>query len=308
MKRATMILAAALAAILSTAGPSDAKLRVVTTLTEIAALVREIGGDRVEVTALAHGNEDPHFLAAKPSHSRRMMEADLLVYDGLELEVGWLPLLIEGARNPRIRPGAAGDLDLSRFIQPLEVPSGGVDRSMGDIHPEGNPHYTVDPALYPDLARAVADRLNELDSEGASFYEARLAAFERRWTEELTEWKERLAPLEGIPVVTYHKQWEYFARTFGLLIVDQVEDKPGIPPTPRHIGELEQTIRRENVPWIFLSDLNDPGNTEKLAERAGCRVLRLPQAVDSRDGTDDLFSWFDELVRVLEEAEREARR
>jgi zinc/manganese transport system substrate-binding protein len=286
------------ALLLASAGAADAKVHVVATLTEIGALAREIGGERVEVAVLARGNEDPHFLAAKPSHSRRMMEADLLIYNGLQ--VGWLPLLVEGARNPKIRPGTPGDLDLSRAVQAIEVPSGNVDRSMGDIHPEGNPHYTVDPSLYPTLARAVADRLSSIDPDGAETYGARLADFERRWSEKMADWKGRLAFLEGRSVVAYHKQWEYFARTFGLGIVDQVEDKPGIPPTPRHIGDLEATIRSRSIPWILLSDLNDPGNVEKLADRSGCRVLVLPQAVDSREGTGDLFAWFDALVGVFE--------
>jgi zinc/manganese transport system substrate-binding protein len=290
---------------LSIAHGAEAKLRVVATLTEIGALVEEIGGDRVEVARLAKGNEDPHTLPAKPSHSRRMMEANLLVTNGLQLEIGWLPLLIEGARNPRIRPGTIGHLDLSSFIEPLEVPDGPVDRSMGDVHPEGNPHYTVDPSIYPALAEGLADRLSAIDPEGASYYAARLADFERRWTEKLTDWKSRLAFLQGEPIVTYHKQWEYFARTFGLRIIDNVESKPGIPPAPRHIADLEAKIRAENVRRLVHSDLIDPAIMRKLASRSGSRVLALPQAVDSRDGTGDLFSWFETLVSVLERAQKE---
>jgi zinc/manganese transport system substrate-binding protein len=232
-----------------------------------------------------------------------MADADLLIYNGLQLEVGWLPLLIDGARNPAIRPGAAGDLDLSRFIEPLDVPAGNVDRNQGDVHPEGNPHYTVDPSLYPALARAVSEKLAALDPAGTTHYAARLAEFERRWGERMADWKRRLAFLEGVPVVTYHKQWEYFARTFGLRIVDQLENKPGIPPTPRHLADLEARIRNERIPWILLSDLNDPRNTEKLATRSGCRAIQLPQAVDCREGTGDLFSWFETLAQVFEREE-----
>ncbi|MBM3321361.1 MAG: zinc ABC transporter substrate-binding protein [Candidatus Eisenbacteria bacterium] len=284
---------------------AEAKLRVVATLTEIGALAEEIGGDRVEVARLAKGNEDPHTLPAKPSHSRRMMEADLLVYNGLQLEVGWLPLLIEGARNPRIRPGTVGHLDLSSFIEPLEVPTGSVDRSMGDVHPEGNPHYTVDPSVYPALAKGLAERLSAIDPEGGPHYAARLADFERRWSEKLAEWRSRLAFLQGEPIVTYHKQWEYFARTFGLRVIDNVESKPGIPPTPRHITDLEARIRAENVRRLVHSDLIDPAIMKKLASRSGSLAIALPQAVDSRDGTGDLFSWFETLVSVLESAREE---
>ena len=301
MKRSTAgVVALILCA--SWTAPAEAKVNVVTTLTEIGALVRQVGGDRVEVHALARGDEDPHNLPAKPSHSRRMMQADLLVYNGLQLEVGWLPLLIDGARNPKIRFGERGNLDLSRFVTPLEVPAGSVDRSLGDVHPEGNPHYTVDPAVYPALARAVAERLTELDPAGAEAYEARRADFERLWERRMSEWKRRLAFLDGGSVITYHKQWEYLARTFGFRILANVEDKPGIPPAPRHIADLEKTIREQNVRWIIHSDLIDPSNVRKLGERSGCAVVALPQAVDSRAGTGDLGTWFETLVSVLERA------
>jgi zinc/manganese transport system substrate-binding protein len=234
-----------------------------------------------------------------------MMGADLLVYNGLQLEVGWLPLLLDGARNPKIRPGEKGHLDLSAFIEPLEVPPGAVDRSQGDVHPEGNPHYTVDPAVYPALARAVAGRLAELDPAGSAVYEARRADFERLWDAKLGDWKRRLTFLDGASVITYHKQWEYLARTFGFRIVANVEDRPGIPAGPRHIADLERMIREEHIRWILDSDLTDPANVRKLAARSGCQVLVLPQAVDSRDGTGDLVSWFEALVAVFERAHRE---
>jgi len=303
MKR-SVVLFAAVSLIAGLATPTVAKVHVVTTLTEIGALVREIGGDRIEVYTLAKGNEDPHVLPAKPSHSRRMMDADLLVYNGLQLEVGWLPLLLDGARNPKIRPGQPGHLDLSTHVEPLEVPQGDVDRSQGDVHPEGNPHYSVDPAVYPELARAVAERLAAIDPAGSAAYETRRADFEQRWEAKLSDWKRRLAFLDGVPVITYHKQWEYLARTFGFRILANVEDRPGIPAGPRHIADLERVIREQSVQWILDSDLTDPGNIQKLAARSGCKVLVLPQAVDSRDGTGDLVSWFEALVAVFERAHR----
>lgn len=296
---------ASAAALLALAGGASAKLQVVATLPEIGALVQEIGGDRVEVTALAKGNEDPHTLPAKPSQSRRMMKADLLVANGLQLEVGWLPLLVEGARNPSVRPGSRGYLELGAFVDPLDVPTGGVDRSAGDVHPEGNPHFTVDPAVYPSLAAAVADRLAEVDPDGASYYESRRAAFDQRWNDELRGWKARLRSLDGTPVVTYHQQWEYLARTFGLRIVGRVEDRPGIPPTPKHLADLERTIHSEGVPWVIYSDLTYPDVPEKVAGRAKCRAVRLPQSLDSREGTTTLTSWFETLVGVLEKAGKE---
>ena len=288
------------------AGAAGAKkLNVVATLPEIGALVEEIGGDRVKVEVLAKGNEDPHFLPAKPSHSRRMMKADLVVYNGMQLEVGWLPLLIDGARNSAIRWGGPGNLSLARFVEPLEVPAGSIDRSMGDIHPEGNPHFTADPSVYPDLARGIADRLIRIDPDGTEEYEKRLASFIERWDKLLAGWKKRLEPIAGMRVVTYHQQWEYMARAFDLQIVDQIEDRPGIPPAPRHLNDLEKRIAEEGIRWIFYSDLVYREIPEKMAGRTGCRAVALPHSVDSRKGTGDLESWFETLVSILASTRKE---
>ncbi|MFH1276811.1 MAG: zinc ABC transporter substrate-binding protein [Candidatus Eisenbacteria bacterium] len=298
------VFAASIAAILAFGvfAPASAKLKVVATLAEIGALAEEIGGERVEVEVLAKGNEDPHVLPAKPSHSRRLMKADLLIANGLQLEVGWLPLLIEGARNPRVRPGSPGYLELGTFIEPLEVPTGAIDRSGGDVHPEGNPHFTVDPAVYPALGEAVAERLSTLDPEGAAYYEERREHFTAHWMEALRGWRGRLGFLEGEAVVTFHQQWEYLARTFGLRILGKIEDRPGIPPTPRHLADLESTIAADGVRWILYSDLTYPDVPEKVAARTGCRAVRLPQSVDSREGTKTLTAWFDTLVAAFDAA------
>ncbi len=300
-------LAPALALLLALPGAALAKLQVVATLPEIAALAEEIGDERVEVRALVWGDEDPHVLSAKPSHSRHLMKADLLVYNGLQLEVGWLPLLLQGARNSDIQEGRPGHLDLSESIAPLEIPAGGVDRSQGDVHPEGNPHFTVDPGVYPALARALAERLAALDPGGAAFYEKRLAAFVAGWEPRLAAWRERLAFLAGVRIVTYHKQWEYAARRFGFEIVDYVENRPGIPPSPRHIAELQERIRREEIPLLIYSDLVHADSPEKLARRGGARALALPQSVGSREGTETLTGWFETWVSLLEAAGREER-
>lgn len=288
------------------AAPGTAELNVVATLPEIGALVEAIGGERTKVISLARGDEDPHVLPAKPSHSRRMLKADLLVYNGLQLETGWLPLLTRDARNPKIRAGRPGNLDLSRLIHPLEIPEGGADRSAGDVHPEGNPHYTVDPSIYPTLAAALADRLTQIDPDGEEFYRQRLAEFNSKWKRHLESWKERLAFLEGIEVITYHQQWEYLASTFGFQIGGKIEDRPGIPPTPRHLADLVKQIRSRGIPLIIHSDLIHPELPGKLAEKSGCRSLALPQSVDSREGTDDLFAWFETLAGTLEQAKSDA--
>jgi zinc/manganese transport system substrate-binding protein len=279
-----------------------AELRVVATLPELAELTRLLGGERVEVHAIARGDQDPHALNAKPSHSRRMMKADLLVANGLELEVGWLPLLIQGARNPELQEGNIGHLDLSAAVAPLEIPTGGVDRSQGDVHPEGNPHYTVDPGLYPALADRLAARLIELDPAGSQQYRMALDRFRTDWTGRLADWSRRLVPLRGLRVIAYHKQWEYLAHRYGLEIVDYVEDRPGIPPSPRHVAELTRRIREEKIPLLIYSDLVHPDTPEKLASRAGCQSLKLPQAPGSRKGTEGLAEWFEVLMTALEAA------
>ncbi len=291
-------------ALLLLQGAASAELKVVATLTEIGALAKELGGNRVNVSILARGDEDPHAIAAKPSHSRRMSRADLLVYNGLELEVGWLPLLIEGARNPKILDGSPGHLNLSDFIEPLEVPEH-VDRSQGDVHPQGNPHFTVDPGLYPDLARALSAKLKELDPQGESYYSERLADFLSRWEARMADWHGRLEFLKGRRVVAYHNQWTYTARRFGFEIVDHVENRPGIPPSPRHILTLRKRIVREGIPLLIYSDLVHAEVPERFAVKSGCKALGLPQAVGSRDGTDDLFEWFELWVTIMESSNRE---
>lgn len=284
---------------LAASAAGAAELRVVATLPEFAALAREIGGDRVEVSAIARGDQDPHVLGAKPSHSRRMMKADLLIANGLELEIGWLPLLIQGARNPSLREGGEGHLDFADFIEPIEVPAH-VDRSQGDVHPEGNPHYSLDPGLYPRLAEVLATRLMALDPEGEADYAAALTRFTETWTAHLVDWEARLAPLRGARVVAYHKLWEYFADRYGFEIADYVEDRPGIPPSPRHIAGLTKRMLAQEVPLLIYSDLVHADVPEKVAGRAGCRALCLPQAPGSREGTETLERWFEALVSLLE--------
>ena len=291
-------------ALLLLQGAASAELKVVATLTEIGALAEELGGERVKVSSLARGDEDPHAIAAKPSHSRRMSRADLLVYNGLELEVGWLPLLIEGARNPRILDGSPGHLNLSDFIDPIEVPEQ-VDRSHGDVHPQGNPHFTVDPGIYPSLARALSAKLIELDPEGEKHYDRLLESFLSRWEARMDDWRSRLEFLDGMHVVAYHSQWAYTAARFGFEIVGHVENRPGIPPTPPHILTLQRRAAAEGIPMLIYSDLVHAEVPERFAVKSGCMALGLPQAVGSRDGTDDLFEWFELWVSLMEAAKRE---
>ncbi|MDP6419152.1 MAG: metal ABC transporter substrate-binding protein [Candidatus Krumholzibacteria bacterium] len=296
-------LVTAIFALLFLQSAEASRLHVVATLPEIASLAMELGGERVKVVSLARGDEDPHSIAAKPSHSRRLSSADLLVYNGLELEVGWLPLLLEGARNPGILDGNPGHLNLSEFIEVLEVPEI-LDRSHGDVHPGGNPHFTVDPGVYPDLALALSGKLRELDPDSGDYYSKRLADFLARWESRMEDWHRRLFFLKGREIVSYHNQWAYSARRFGFEILDHVENLPGIPPSPRHLLNLQERIREEGIPLLIYSDLVHAEMPERFASMAGCRALGLPQSVGSREGTGDLFDWFELWVTVLEQSER----
>jgi zinc/manganese transport system substrate-binding protein len=298
--RTTLVFACALAVTAGSAAASP--LHVVTTTPDIASIVREVGGDLVEVEAIARGYQDPHYVAAKPSYMRRVNRADLLVYTGLQLEIGWLPLLVQGARNPNITPGSRGDLDASPGIEVLEVPVGELSRAMGDIHPEGNPHYMLDPRNAGIVAGTVRDRLAKLAPGDAAVFDRNLEAFRTRLAGKIAEWEEQARPLQGRKAVAYHKQWEYLANWLGLEILDYVEEKPGIPPGPRHLAHLEELIPAEGVKVILCANFADTGPAEAVAERTGTELLALPASVGGEEGTDTYLGLLDHLVSKLVEA------
>ncbi|MEK6683583.1 MAG: metal ABC transporter substrate-binding protein [Nitrospirota bacterium] len=276
-----------------------APLRVVTTTEDLAAIVREIGGPLVEVESLARGSQDPHFLEARPSLMLKASRADLFVQVGLGLEAGWASSVLVGARNPAIQHGASGYLDASRGIQPLDVPSGPVDRSQGDVHPFGNPHYWLDPENGKIIARTIAERLAALRPESAGRIEENRKGFERRLDEAIAGWKKRMAPYEGTPVVTYHNSWAYFARRFGLRVVGYVEPKSGIPPSPAHIQQLIQHMKREKVKVIIIDPYFARSTPDLIARETGARVLVLPPSVGGVEGIRTYFDLFDYLIDQL---------
>ncbi len=280
---------------------AEAELRVVTTTTDIASLARQLGGDDTEVKAIARGYQDPHYLEAKPSYVVLLRRADLLAYVGLDLEVGWLPLLIDSARNDRLLAGAPGNLPLSKGIRALEVPTGEVSRAGGDIHPRGNPHYWLDPRNTLIMAQTLADRMALLDPDHADAIEARRADFTHRMQEKIETWSARMAPFAGTKIVCYHKQWEYLLDWLGIETIDYIENKPGIPPSPRHLQDLRRRMQNEKIPLILMSNFFDPGAAETLARETGARLLVLPPSVGGEDGVDDLFDLFDRLVSRLAE-------
>ncbi len=275
----------------------SAKVRVVGSIPDFAAIAQEIGGDKVEVASLSKGYQDPHFVDAKPSLILVLNKADLLLYAGLELEIGWLPPLITGARNSKILRGNIGNLDCSTLIpRLLEVPITKVDRSLGDIHPGGNPHYWLDPRNGIAIAKGIAERLKEIDPENASYYDERLGDFVRRLSAKIKEWDEKLAPYKGTQIITYHKSWVYFSDWAGFEEVGFVEPKPGIPPSPSYVADLIRKIQQMNVKLVIEESFYSQKAPDLIAQKAGASLLVLPSEVGGRDGINTYSELFDAIV------------
>ena len=281
------------------ASPAQAKVHVVTTIETFADLARKVGGDRVEVKALSHGYMDPHFVEPKPSLVIDLNRADLLVHVGLELEIGWLPPLVLGSRNDKIMLGMPGNLDASTQIPVLDVPATKVDRSLGDIHPQGNPHYWIAPDNAAIVAREIAERLDTLDPAGKSTYDANLAKFLGDLAERRQGWEKRAAGLRGTKIVTYHKSWSYVSKWLGLQEVGYVEPKPGIPAPPSHIAQLIGLMRRENVKLILMESFYPRNTVELVADKAGARALVMPSDVGATADVKDYWTLVDSVVQKL---------
>lgn len=279
-----------------------AKVRVVTTTEDLASLAREVGGELVETTSIARGYQDPHFVEAKPSYLLKLKRAALFIQVGLELEVAWAPALLTNARNPGILPGSLGFLDASEGCDILQRPGGSVDRSLGDVHPLGNPHYWLDPGNGRLIARNIAGRLAALDAGHAKDYQANLSRFEARLAEKEREWTGLAAAFKDLKVVTYHNSWPNFAKRFGIEVVNFVEPKPGIPPSPAHIRSLMRQIRLENIPLILVEPYFDLKLPEKIAREGGAKLLVFPPSVGGEKGLGTYFDLFDHHLKLLKEA------
>lgn len=297
MKRRIQI--AALAVAMLTTANAHAAINVVTSTQDLAAIVKEIGGDRVTVESLAKGYQDPHFVEAKPSFILRLNRADLLVAVGRELEIGWLPALITQSRNSKIQPGSAGYLDASQNAKILDIPTGPITRAMGDVHPQGNPHYWLDPGNGRRIAQAVQGKLTELSRGDAAYFAQRYADFDRRLSEATTRWKAAMAPYKGLKVVTYHRSWTNFADAFGLDVIGFVEPKPGIPPSPAHTLNLEQEVKRQNVKLVLVEPYFDLKTPNAIGRDTGARVLVMPPSVGGVKEVNDYFQLFDYDINLL---------
>jgi ABC-type Zn uptake system ZnuABC Zn-binding protein ZnuA len=279
------------------------KLKVVTSTEDLASLTREVGGDRVDVTSIGKGYQDPHFIEPKPSFLLLLRKAELLEVVGLELEIGWLPPLLDQSRNNNIRPGATGYLDVSQGVEILDRPSVAVNRSMGDVHPLGNPHYWLDPANAVRIAIQIRNRLVLLRPNDAAYFDQRLNSFKVRINDANKRWMAMMAPYRGAKIVTYHNSWPNFAKHFGLNVVDHVEPKPGIPPSPSHTLQLINLIKDQKIKAIVMEPYFDRKTPDFIAEKTGAKVVVLYPSVGGKPGLDDYFKLFDydiaELVKAL---------
>ena len=279
------------------------KLKVVTATEDPASITREIGGDRVEVVSIGKGYQDPHFIEPKPSFLLLLRNADLLEVVGLELEIGWLPPLLDQSRNNNIRPGQKGYLDLSAGVEILERPGAGLNRSMGDVHPLGNPHYWLDPANAVRMAIEITNKLTELRSADGPYFAQRLQNFKVRMNDANKRWLAELAPYRGAKIVTYHPSWPNFARHFGLDIAGTVEPKPGIPPSPSHTLDIINLIKEQHIKAIVMEPYFDRKTPDFIAAKTGAKVVVLYPSVGGKAGLDDYFKLFDydlnELLKAL---------
>lgn len=289
--------------VLSIAGPAEAKLRVVTTTQDLAAITEAIGGDDVDVASLTPGTRDPHYAVAKPSMIRRVFRADLLILIGADMEIGWLPPLLQSARNGKVLPGNPGFMDMSRFVQLLGVQSGPVSRALGDVHAKGNPHYWLDPRNGLRMARAIAARLGEIDPDHAEAYQNRFDAFARNMEVKLPEWRAALADLKDQPVIAYHKSFDYLADAFGFRIVDEVEPKPGIAPSAASLGALIQRIERDHISLLIMEPYYERRSARYLNEHTGLRAVVLPQSVGAEKSIKTYFDLFDGIVAAFKAAQ-----
>ena len=300
MKRLLVLLLAASA--LSLAAPASAKVKIVSSLQDFASIAQSVGGNRVDVFALAKGYQDPHFVDAKPSFVLKLSDADLLIVAGLELEIGYLPPLIDQSRNDKIRPGSPGYLDASIGCDILERPTEQVTRAMGDVHPYGNPHYWLDPDNGRVIARAIAAKLTQLDGAGAADYKTNLAAFEAKLAEGEKRWDGLLSPYAGTLVVTYHNSWPNFLKRFKLTAAAYVEPKPGIPPTPSHTVDLINLMIAKKVPVILMEPYFDAKTPKAVAEKTGATLVTFIPSVGGVPEAKDYVALFDYDTKLLADA------
>jgi len=296
MKKLFLATAGLIAAL--TALPSLARVNVLSCEPEWAALATEIGGDKVNVTSATTAQQDPHHIQARPSLIARTRNADMLVCTGLELEVGWLPILLQQSGNPKLEPGQPGYLEAGRLVPRLEVPTR-VDRSEGDVHADGNPHIQTDPRNIALVAAALEKRLAGIDPANAAYYEQRYRDFSTRWSAAIQKWERQAAPLKGVAIVEHHKNLEYLMNWLGMHSVGTLEPKPGVEPSAAHLSELVAQLQRQPARMVVRAAYQDERASQWLAAHAHIPAVVVPFTVGGDDKADNLFSLFDDTVQRL---------
>jgi zinc/manganese transport system substrate-binding protein len=292
-------------AALALAAPARAAVNVMASTEDLADLTRQVGGDKVKVEAIARGYQDPHFVEAKPSFILKLAKADLLVVVGRELEIGWLPPLIQQSRNAKVQPGAEGYLDASLTAKILEIPTGQITRAMGDVHPAGNPHYWLDPGNGRRVAKAIVDKLSKMDAADAAYFQSRYADFDKRLAEAEKRWDAQMAPYKGLKVVTYHRSWPNFTERFGLDVIGYVEPRPGIPPSPSHTIDLIGEMKRQQVKILLVEPYFDLKTPQSIARETGAKVVVMSPSVGGEKEITDYIALFDYDIKLLTAAIQE---
>jgi ABC-type Zn uptake system ZnuABC Zn-binding protein ZnuA len=290
---------AAAAALAVAAQPAAAQLKVVTSTTDLYDIAKAVGGTYATVTHIGEGYQDPHFIEAKPSFVLQLRNADVWAFVGLDLEIGWMPLLLDGARNPRIKAGGSGYVDVSKAMPVLDIPQGNVDRSQGDVHPLGNPHYWLDPENGRRIARLFKDKFSQLDRAHEDEFEKNEKAFEARLNAAEKEWQPLLAQLKGKPVIGYHTSWRYFAEYTGVKIVAFMEPKPGVPPSPSHVFEVIKDAKAAGARVIIQEPFYERKMSDLVAKQLNGEVLVEPASVGGIKGVDDYISLMKHDIAAL---------
>ena len=283
---------------MSTSTVYGTKINVVTTTADLKSITELIGSDKVEVSSIATGYQNPHFVDPKPSYIIKLSRADMFVTVGLDLETGWSPQLLSSSRNPKIQKGSNGYVDASIGVILLQVPSS-INRGEGDIHIYGNPHYWLDPVNGKQIAKNICDGLEKISPENKAFFEANLNAFNTKIDLKLKEWTMKISPYKGAKIIAYHNEWCYFEQRFGLVIVDFMEPKPGIPPTPTQLVKIISEVKRNAIKLIISSPYFTTSSSDVVSQQTGAKTIVLGTSVGAFDTIKDYFDLFDYNIDKL---------
>jgi zinc/manganese transport system substrate-binding protein len=278
--------------------PASATINAFATVPEWGALVDELGGDKVKVYVATNALQDPHHVEAKPSLIARARNADLIVATGAELEIGWLPLVLQQAGNPKVQAGKPGYFEAAPYVTLLDKPTR-LDRAEGDVHAAGDPHIQTDPRNIALVAAPLAARLAEIDPSNAAYYQSRYKAFSERWTASIAKWEKEAAPLRGVAIIVQHKAFTYLIAWLGLKEVASLEPKPGIEPTTAHLSEVLEIVQRQPVKMVLRAAYQSDRASQWIAERAKINAVALPFTVGGDDAAKDLTGFYEDTIQRL---------